>query len=396
MELARHTLDSDSNFMRINLALVIFILLNGVVAWGEIPNVTKNAIYKQDIPAMLAVANTSPESENAIIDAFCCDINLNDYSYEQLKSWQPISQSSVLNDIIAQAIEVKKINILNEIRTLTAEEFAAYKLAFPEREEILSQYTQNVLIPNISDLSLKELIYIDDYFSEDFHKHVVQEISGRDDEIKTVLIKNLSDYNKFEKLLAERLKYLIENNIWTCFVEGHKQLNSAYAQIGIVPDNPYSAAEQYQRLVHICFPTHKIREILQNEVDKFCYEINNARIEYHKVSGKKDFKKMAYKVPELRLNSDVSVDPLMGISEARERFIRNREDISTGTSVLGWIFGGVVGLVAKGIGDWMAIDGLVESEFDSRKRYMEDVQQRLLNSFANYSNTVISGIDNSL
>ncbi|MDE5785113.1 MAG: hypothetical protein K2H98_01135 [Duncaniella sp.] len=313
-----------------------------------------------------------------------------------MKHWKNYSQSKIISEMLSREIEQKEIDILNEIRSLTAEEYVAYMTSFPERNEVLLKFMNNVIFPNLKDLSLEELIYYDDCLTGNFHDRLSAEIDTRNNEIADLLKLNASEYSSYEARLAERLKYLIENYIWTYFVEGHKELNKAYAQIGIVPDNAYMAAEQYQRLVNICFPTQKIRETLQNEVDKFCAEINQVRRDYYMTAGEENYPRMTYKVPEFNLNSTVSVAPLEGISEARERFIRNREDISTGTSVLGWFFGGTVGLLAQGIGDWMAIDGLVSSEFEARKNYMEDVQQKLLDNFAEYAHNIISGVETSL
>lgn len=356
----------------------------------------QNAIYQQDIRLMLTEANKTPDNERAVIDALCCDFDLGEYSYEQLSSWQQIVKSEVISDMIAKVQKHKEAKILNEIRGLTAEEFVAYGLEFPQRRELLSVYADSIFLPHIDELSLKELIYYDDYMSGDFHDKILSEIGSRGEETNALLKQQATDYKNYEKKLTERLKYLIEYNLWTFYVTGHQELNNAYSEIGIVPDDPYLAAEQYQKLVKICFPTQLIRENLQVEVDKYCAEINKARKEYYAAAGEKKYSKLSYTVPEFSLKSHAAVDPLRGIAEARERYIRNREDVSTGTSVLGWLFGGVVGLVAQGIGDWFAIDGLVSSEFNARKQYMEGVQQELLTSFLYYSNTVITGIDKSL
>ena len=379
--------------------MVIVSALVGLVGFSAGAKSTQScmdAIYQQDIRLMLSEANKTPDNERAVIDALCCDFDLNEYSYEQLCSWEPMVKSEVISNMISKVQEQKKVQILDEIRNLTAEEFVAYGMEFPQRRGLMSVYADSIFIPHIKELSLKELIYYDDYLSRDFHDKIYQEINGRTDEIYALLREKTGDYKNYEKILTERLKYLIEYNLWTFYVTGHKELNNAYSEIGIVPDDPYLAADQYQKLVKICFPTHLIRENLQNEVDKYCAEINKAREEYYRASGEEIYPRFSYKVPEFKINSIAAVDPLCDIFEARERFIRNREDISTGTSVLGWLFGGVVGLVAQGIGDWFAIDGLVSSEFTARKKYMDGVQKKLLTSFTNYSNTIVSGLDKSL
>ena len=380
------------------LVIVVSALVGlvGFSAGAKSTQSCMDAIYQQDIRLMLSEANKTPDNERAVIDALCCDFDLGKYGYEQLCSWAPMVKSEVISNMIAKVQKQKEVKILNEIRNLTVQEFVAYGMEFPQRRGLLSVYADSILMPHINELSLTELIYYDDYLSRDFHDKIYQEINSRTDEIYALLKEKNGDYRNYEKELTERLKYLIEYSLWSFYVAGHKELNNAYSEIGIVPDDPYLAAEQYQKLVKICFPTHLIRENLQNEVDKYCAEINKARAEYYRAAGEKSYPWLSYKVPEFKINSYAAVDPLRDISGARERFIRNREDISTGTSVLGWLFGGVVGLVAQGIGDWFAIDGLVSSEFTARKKYMDGVQKQLLTSFANYSNTIVSGLDKSL
>ncbi len=378
------------------IALSSFFCFATIDAIAALTKEAQQAIYRQNIPQMLVAANITADNEKAVIDALCNDYNFDDYSYEQLISWAPITSSGVISRMIAEAINRKEVVILNEMRNFNAAEFVAYTYAFPERKRICDAYLREIFLPNVKNLSLKELVYFDDYLPSQYHQQIASEIDTRDKEVASILHKNASDYKNLEKQLLERLKFIIENNLWSCFVNGHKELNKAYAQIGIVPDNSYIAAEQYQRLVGICFPTNSIRESIQGEVDKFCAQINTARQEYNKAAGNSGYSKMSYKVPEFRIYSAASSAPLNGIADARERYIRNREDISTGTSVLGWLFGGVVGLVAQGIGDWMAVDDLVESEFNARKKYMEGVQEQLINSFANYSNTIVNGLEKSL
>lgn len=373
-----------------------FILLIAPVSQSQLTDDAKTAIYQKDVYNMLVSSNKSIENEKAIIDAFCYEVDLNEFSYEQLKQWQKYAKSSVISKILGDAISKKVIEIINEIRSLTAEEFKPYYMAYPERQTLLNQFVDKVLIPNISELSLEELVYYDDYLPEEYHSKFADEICTRSNEIRELLGENLPDYRKFENLLADRLKYSIEYIIWTCFVEGHKQLNNAYAQIGFAPDDPQEAAYQYQSLVNACFPTKMVQETIQKEIDNFCTELNKTRMNYFRAYGKDKYPKLGYKVPQLELNSNASIEPLREISKARERFIRNREDISTGTSVLGWLFGPAVGLISRGIGDWMAIDGLVESEYTARKTYMKGVQKQLLTSFANYSNRIISAINKLL
>lgn len=365
-------------------------------AKAELSPKCNEAIYKGDIVLMLECADESPENELAILDALCYDTDLSDYSYEQLKGWKSGVKSKKISMMLANALRQKEIEILRTVKSLTAEEFVAYGLVFPQRKELLTCYTDSILLPHISELSLTELTYLDDYFSPSFHDKLSEEIYSRNAEKSELLSKHLSDYKKLEIELSERLKYLIEYSLWTYFVEGHKALNKAYSQIAIVPDNSELAADQYQRLVQSCFSGDRIRKTLQGYVDDYCKEINKARNDYYTALGANDYPRMSYKMPEFRINSNVSSAPLQQILEAREQYISSRENVSTGTSVLGWLFGGVVGLVAQGFGDWLAIDDLVTSEYNARKTYMESVQKKLLTSFANYSNTVISGIDKAL
>ncbi|MDE5787423.1 MAG: hypothetical protein K2H79_02620 [Bacteroidaceae bacterium] len=378
------------------ICIVGLLTFPQVTAMAQSNDALERAIYERDFIQIFNLANQSSENEIFVIDALCNDIDLKEYSYEQLLSYQDISQSSVINRLLSNVITLKEVEILEELSNLTAEQFYNYSIAFPQRQDILRKFFDEVVMPNVKNLSVQELVYYTENLPESYRTVLMAEIESRTGDIADILTQSTTDYKKYESKLSERVKYLLETIIWTYYVEGHKQLNEAYAQIGIVPDDPYAAADQYQRLVTACFPVSHIQRLLQEEVDEFYEELNQAREAYYKTAGKSTVPKLNYQVPQLTLKANASVDPLREIAAARERFIRNRETVSTGTSVLGWVFGPLTGLITQGIGDWLAIDGLVESEFNARKEYMESVQKCLLTSFANYSNSVVSGFDKSL
>ncbi len=380
----------------------IITLISGLVglsslsASAAVTSEVSKAIYSRNIPLILKEADKSKENEVLVVDAFCSEIDLNDYSYEELKFWKNSVNSLVISELLSDALIQKENEILNEVRGLTAEQFSKYVEMFPHRSELLTDFITTALINNLKDLSVEELVYVDDNLPYAYHDTISAEIGSRSAEIAGILDNNLSRYKQYERALAERMKYMVEEIVWTYFVEGHKALNSAYSEIGIVPDNAYTAAEQYQRLVTACFPVKQIQNRLQNEINRFGEQINSARQDYFIAAGKKSYPKFSYTVPVMNLNSKASIESLMGIAEAREQFVQSRQNVSTGTSVLGFLFGPAVGLISKGIGDWFVIEDLVSSEFSSRKQYMEDVQKKLLTSFANYSNSITSNIDNSL
>lgn len=384
--------------MKLNLRTSIgsLLLLFSFSAFGVAEGIAERAVYRQNIPEMLTAANVSAENEHIVANALCSDIDLGTFSYEQLLLWEPLSKSRTISDMINHAIAKKELEICNDLRGLTAEEYAAYLKAFPKREKVAKRFLSDVLLTHVNDLSILELLYFDDCLPEEYHPILSGEISRRQDEIQKVLSEKVTDYNNYETALAKHFKHILEYTLWSYFVEGHRELNMAYSQIAMTPDDAYEAATQYQRLVDACIPKQRIRRTLQEEVNKFCEAVNQSRSSYFAAMGNDKFKKLAYKVPEFRMDTAASIAPLFGIAEARERYVRNREDISTGTSVLGWVFGGVVGLLAQGIGDWMAIEGLVDSEYEARKQYMESVQVLLIKGFMAYSNEITKGIDQSL
>lgn len=394
-----------SHFIKLILVSVTAFSAFALSAKGKEPEVTatlkrndalEQAIYERNFNKIFEIANQSAENETIAIDALCNEINLDDYSYEQLRSYDDIPKSETINKLFKSALSMKEVAILNELSTLTAEQFYNYSITFPKRKEILQQFFDEVVMPNAKNLSVQELIYYAENLPDSYQGTLMAEIDSRKEEIANVLKQKEGSYKHFELVLANRVKYLLETIIWTYYVEGHKQLNEAYSTIGIVADNPSVAASQYQSLVRACFPVHNIQNALQEEINKFYAELNRAREDYYKTAGSTTVPKLTYKVPLLNLNSNVSVDPLREIGAARARYVRNREDVSTGTSVIGFLFGTAAGLVAQGIGDWFAIDGLVDSEYNARKKYMESVQKRLITSFSDYSKTVLTGFDKTL
>ena len=71
------------------------------------------------------------------------------------------------------------------------------------------------------------------------------------------------------------------------FIGGYKEVAKYYSQIGMIPDDVTTAAEQYRALVRTCIPTKRYFKKLKIEVSQFCNSINKARANYAQYFGRK-------------------------------------------------------------------------------------------------------------
>lgn len=186
---------------------------------------------------------------------------------------------------------------------------------------------------------------------------------------------------------------MLEMIAWSYFVEGHNQLTQAYSQIPMAPDDASSAAYQYQSIVSVCLSPSELRKMLQAQVNKYCEQINKARNDYALIAGKKEYIKFSYKVPVFSINSKVDYSCLYDISKSRQSYLNARESIGQGSSVLGFLVGGLWGLGVQALGEWMNISSLVDSEYKARLSYIKSVHDTIERSFYNNIRYTLNDFD---
>ena len=220
---------------------------------------------------MVINKSISNEEESYILDACSVSEEFSNLGYEDLKDLLSSAiKDSKLSEFLKRKITIKEKAILAEIDKLSIEQIVRYINSYPMRKEFVLDHLSKTLKQNLKQLSLQELLYLQStlpYFKTTI---VEEELKNREQERHSLMAAHIEEFLKNERDMSSQLKYMLESITWTFFIEGHKQLTNAYSKIYMVPDNPSSAASQYQRIVKVCFAPHNLQKLLQAQVDKYC------------------------------------------------------------------------------------------------------------------------------
>lgn len=380
------------------ISLLCFITLFGVSSVNaQTYDNLCNVINQNDIKSLVEYAARYPDSEKQVVDVLCSLHDISELTYEQLSELSKLhNRDTSLGHLLHRENDRKELEIFSFIEPLTLEEINSYIEKYPERKSLVQRYIDKSIGNSLPNLSYLELNYVSTTMKGYEKSRIKAEIGTRSAEKKELMAQNVNDFLVQEQKSLPRLEYVMEKIIWSFFVEGHKQLVENYSRIPMVPDDAYSAAHQYQELVNVCLSPKTLQKMLQTEVDNYCEQVNKARKDYALIAGVKEYPKMSYKVPLIALRSNVDYGVLYNIAEARRDFVVSRRDVSQGSGVLGWLTGGLWGLGAKFLGDWYCISDLVDTEYNARKVYVQDVYENLYASFEDYSKKSLSQIKTTL
>lgn len=354
----------------------------------------QKAIMTQDLNYM---ASMSGEGEaRRVVDALCTMVDFQNIAYEEILDALRKVKNENIRRILNREKVKKEIDIRRDIATHPLSYAKEYTQKYPSRKLFVDNLVNGVLCPNIESLSFQELVYVNDVMPTLATKEIQAGIAQRHDEKISLLASNAKAIIGQEKKDKAIMKYALEKVIWLYFIEAHKELTNAYSQISMVSEYPAEAASQYQRLVRACYNATYLRSLLQKEVDSYCAQVNASRAAYAAFVGNNDYPKFIYKVPLPKFQSSANSSCLSEIAKSRQQFVEGRKNVNSASGVVGWIFGGLAGVITKGIGDWMAIDGLVSVEYESRLKYVQGVHDSLHKSCVNYCKGVIRDFETSL
>jgi hypothetical protein len=178
----------------------------------------------------------------------------------------------------------------------------------------------------------------------------------------------------------------------------------AYANTAL-PETTDEMESQYKSLVKAEVSDAKFKSFMQNELDKFCAEINKARSSYAHQCGKSNYVKLALKMPDVKLsNYSVSTESLLKIVDERKSYKENTKTadwIATGASVVASFFDcgflsnalitGAKHLVTSSLADDMA-----ENVLEARKEYLSKVLKSLEENTENQFSTVENSLKQQL
>lgn len=343
------------------------------------PKNIATALLCQDAIGLLHIYNKEPKNRSQVEDAFLTGIDLSEYSYEQIDTLcLVVDKSSVLGDYLFKVREYRKNEIINELEKCTVEELVSHAVAYPTRKVLINDFINTSILSVLDSLSYKELSYISSYLRDyDIYFSVENKKKNRTYEIQNILQQNVHKYCEEEMVLMESLLFNIEKSVWRYLFGGYKEVAKYYSQIGMIPDDVTTAAEQYRALVRTCIPTKDISKKLKIEVSQFCNSINKARANYAQYFGRKNPPKINFVIPELDFSYNVSSDMLVKVGKAREHFVDDRETTKKISNVAS-VFIGFWATIGKGALDIMAVSDLSDKEVHFREMYMQEVLKEIV------------------
>lgn len=375
------------------LLVFLYFLLCICTAHGQGLDIN-DIVYSRDYKVLLGFSSDY-DNERLILDALTNTNDINNMGYEEILELYSITNLGTrTKKFLEEKLLEREIKIYNDIAELSPENIIEYCNHFPKRSNIVWTFVNNSLSKNLEKIECQELYYLQSTLPKDKRKLIDEALKSRGEEKHKLLSKNVDVFLKNEKVQYNQLKCMLETISWTYFTEGHKQLTNAYSQISMVPDDAKEAANQYQEIIRLCFSPKQIRSVLQNQVDQCCEQINKARKDYALIAGHNDYVKCSYKVPDIKINSAANYSDLYEIGRARQAYLKGRQNISQGTSVIGFLTGGLWGLGAQALGEWLNISSLVDSEYIARRNYVEAVHNVIKKSFENNTKYLLNDFDN--
>lgn len=379
--------------LRRSIFVPVFFISTSM-AYSQSFDTLNDALAAKDYNAAVK-AVVDDAGESYILDALCTSEEFAALDYEELLILKnSVRNGKALSAFLDNRIENCKIEIYNSINDLTVEQVLKYCESFPERKSLVMQYLDATLYSNLSELNCLELYYLELAAPRTHEINIKDELNNRQEEKQELLASHVQEFLQQEKSTRSQLKYMLELIIWSYFIEGHKSLTNAYADIYMVPDAPLSAVSQYQNLVRRCYTPMVLQKMLQEQINKYCEQVNKARRDYALIAGKSDYIKCSYTIPAMHINSNANSAPFYEILDARETYVRAQQNISEGTSIIGFFAGSLWGLGLQAIGDWINISELVDAEYGCRKKYVDEVHEKLNKSFSDYASRLIGNIDN--
>lgn len=380
---------------RISLLAIIFILPAYIVL-ADLHDKIKTAIIHEDVITLLDIYNSDVSSRSSIENAIFAIIDIEKYSYSDINRF--LNHTEEDSDIGKNLVEIKRtkeLNIIRAIQGMTAEQVMEYVTTNPTYKLFVSSYLTELVSMNIDSLNYFELCYIEEYLPIVNSELIEAERMERKDELVTIIKGNLDEFCQYEKQAIEQLCYKLEQRSLMYLFEGYEGVLKAYALITFVPENPSEAESQYKTIVNGCLPSKELQVEMQNEVNRYCKIINEARENLLMYTGKEHFPNLRLTIPTINFNYSVSTSSFSSIREARvsSNVSRgNSEWVSSAVKMLGGSIWGMLVDIGRETYDSSKGEKLANAEYEYRSNYVMAVYNSIEKSVAKQNKSIVNGI----
>ncbi len=392
--------------MKKRLSLLLIATFTVATTYGQSSIDVLQAQYNNDITALLNYCNSrdkniADEAYKALyVYSDLTDLSLNDIvKYHDLTKYNP-----TLRPLFDEKYEDVKQNLYAKYKYKTVKDVINEANYYPEKRELVNEFLKTNIGDHLDELSYDELTYLRHEVPGYMSYAVQSERDGRTVEKQMIAKSNANHYCDLEKEHIDNLYYVFEKSVMEYLYLNYGKVIVAYANTAL-PETTDEMESQYKSLVKAEVSDAKFKSFMQNELDKFCAEINKARSSYAHQCGKSNYVKLALKMPDVKLsNYSVSTESLLKIVDERKSYKENTKTadwIATGASVVASFFDGgflsnalITG--AKHLVTSSLADDMAENVLEARKEYLSKVLKSLEENTENQFSTVENSLKQQL
>ncbi len=356
----------------------------------------RKAVLEENVSELFSLYNANKSVRTIIEDVFYTGttpskLDLSSHSYEETISYLSIVQdgtplSRYINEIKAE----QEAAIIEHVSSLTPEETNNYMKQYPQRKSLITECINDAVFANAESFSFLELIYLNNSLPTVLDgERINAELGRRKDEVWAILAADVDSYIQDENELVKGLYLEIEEKAYDYFYTGYGNVAKCYSQIGMVPDDPQKAAKQYDKLVRGCLQSKQLEVIIQQEINKFCKEINSARSKYvERLDHKSSFVPLSIKAPAISFNYTMSTAQFERIYRSRVAEKESRQKSKNAAGIARAFGLNIIATIGQGIYDLSTVSDMAKEEVKNREEYMGVVysalDRSLKSQLANY------------
>ena len=343
------------------------------------------AVLEENISELFSLYNTNKHVRTIIEDVFYTGampskLDLSSHSYEENVSYLSIVQDGTPLSRYINAIKTEQeAAIVKHVSSLTPEETNKYIKQYPQRKSLITECINDAVFANVESLSYVELNYLNNSLPTILDgERINAEFGERKDEVWAILAADVDSYIQDENELVKGLYLEIEKKAYDYFYTGYGNVAKCYSQIGMVPDDPQKAAKQYDKLVRGCLQSNQLEAIIQQEINKFCKEVNLARSKYvERLDPQSSFVPLSIKAPTISFNYTVSTAQFERIYRSRLAEKESRKESKNAAGIARAFGLNILATIGQGIYDLATVSEMAEDEVKNRKEYMNAVYNAL-------------------
>lgn len=361
----------------------------------------RKAVLEENVSELFSLYNANKSIRTIIEDVFYTGttpskFDLSSHSYEEIVSYLSIVQDGTPLSHYINAIKTEQeAEIIEHVSSITPEETNKYIKQYPQRKSLITECINDAVFSNVESLSFLELNYLNNSLPTVLDgERINAELVGRKEEVWTILAADVDSYIQEENELVNGLYLEIEKKAYDYFYTGYGNVAKCYSQIGMVPDDPQKAAKQYDKLVRGCLQSNQLEAIIQQEINKFCKEVNSARSKYiERLDPKNSFVPLSIKAPAISFNYTMSTAQFERIYRSRLAEKESRQKSKNAAGVARAFGFNVIATIGQGIYDLSTVSDMAKEEVKNREEYMGVVYSALDRSLKSQLANYIGAID---